>query len=357
MNVRWSSFIILFVFSLSFAQDDQSKIIGGQNAEADEFLFMAGLADIENGVMNPRNHFCGGSLINEKWVLTAAHCLFDERGRSISPNSFFVFLNTYDLTNPNEDREFHQVERIIIHPNYDNNTLDNDLALIELKTTTNLPNVIIPNQNDESVMENGKAVNVIGWGALDRNERQFPNILQKVEVEIISTTTCNQRDWYDNEISNVMFCAGLEEGGRDACVGDSGGPLFFEQNDEVIQLGIVSWGDICGAAKSPGVYTKINQFSNWIENQIDGSVSVPNYSENNWDITVFGNSNGVVIENLNDIQLDIQILNIFGNKISQTQLLANETMTQTLANGIYIINATDMNGNTYFKKLAIWSSN
>jgi len=350
-----SFFVMAFCIVLNvFSQEDQTKIIGGENAQPDDFPFMAGLASVESGSLNTEDHFCGGSIIAEKWILTAAHCLYDEDGNIIKEANLFVFLNTYNLARPKSEREFHRVERLILHPGYNDNTLENDIALIELKTTTTLTPIKLPAQNDETLMTPQRKVTIAGWGATDRNEQQYPDILQKAKVEIISSTICNQRTWYNGEIASKMFCAGYESGGIDACVGDSGGPLFFEENNTATQLGIVSWGDICGTARAPGVYTKVNEYINWIQNYTDVTVSNKSVSITKKQLKVLTTEDGITLRNTEHTEIQVCVFDFSGKKIMSFDLGPNQEQTKSLEKGLYIINISDNQTFIQNQKIALW---
>lgn len=347
--------MMAFIIGLTvFSQEDQAKIIGGENAHPDDFPFIAGLAYIESNNLNPEDHFCGGSIIAEKWILTAAHCLYDTDGNPLKIDDIFVFLNTYNLSLPKSEREFHRIERLILHPGYNDNTLENDIALIELKTITTLKPIQLPSQNDESLMTPQRKVTISGWGATDRNEQQYPDVLQKAELEIISSTVCNQRTWYNGEISSKMFCAGYESAGIDACVGDSGGPLFFEENNTTTQLGIVSWGEICGAARSPGVYTKVNEYINWIQNYTEVSVSNPSvfFSENQ--LKIFVTEDGINLKNTENSDIQVSVFDFSGKKIMDFNLVPEQEQTERLDRGLYIIQISDHHTFIQNQKISLW---
>jgi trypsin len=352
---NFSFFVMAFIIGITvFSQEDQTKIIGGENAHPDDFLFLAGLAYIESGNLNPENHFCGGSIIAEKWILTAAHCLYDTDGNPLKMDDLFIFLNTYNLSLPKSEREFHRIERLILHPGYNDNTLENDIALIELKTITTLTPIKLPAQNDESLMTPKRKVTIAGWGATDRNERQYPDILQKAEVEIISSTICNQRTWYNGEISSKMFCAGYESGGIDACVGDSGGPLFFEDNNTATQLGIVSWGEICGAARFPGVYTKVNEYINWIRNYTEVSVSNPSVSFSENQLKVIATEDGITLKNSENVDIQVAVYDFSGKRIMDFNLVPEQVQTKILDRGLYIIQISDHRTFIQSQKISLW---
>jgi secreted trypsin-like serine protease len=263
---------MLFIAVTSFAQTGQPKIIGGQNATNGEFPWIVGLADSFESDLEYAQ-FCGGSLIRPGWVLTAAHCVENENGIGFIPASELdVFLDVHRLSNPNATKERIRVAQIYPHPNYNTNTLNNDIALLRLQTNSTKSTISLPTQGDETRIAAGTTLTVMGWGITNNQTQAFADILQKVNVNAISRTVCNGVNVYDGEITQNMFCASAN--GKDACQGDSGGPLVYKDGNTFIQQGIVSWGDECGSPTYPGVYTKVANYIDWIESIINNPTSI-----------------------------------------------------------------------------------
>ena len=197
-------------------------------------------------------HFCGGSLVREDWVVTAAHCVVGE-----SPSSIDVKIGLHNVngTTGNQTRD---VVEIIIHPNYSNNSLNNDYALLRLdEPITNFEPIQLAtsdSHDDEPVMST-----TMGWGATSSGGSSS-NFLLEVDVPI--DDSCGS--YSNSEITNNMVCAGDSNGGEDSCQGDSGGPLIMTNSDGEYELiGIVSWGYGCAEAQYPGVYSRIYPRLNW----------------------------------------------------------------------------------------------
>ena len=176
-------------------------------------------------------HFCGGSLVREDWVVTAAHCVVGE-----SPSSIDVKIGLHNVngTTGNQTRD---VVEIIIHPNYSNNSLNNDYALLRLdEPITNFEPIQLctdTNHDEEPVM-----ATTMGWGATSSGGSSS-NFLLEVDVPI--DDSCGS--YSNSEITNHMVCAGDSNGGEDSCQGDSGGPLIMTNDEGEYELiGIVSWG-------------------------------------------------------------------------------------------------------------------
>ncbi|XP_073897190.1 transmembrane protease serine 11B-like protein isoform X2 [Castor canadensis] len=230
------------------------RIKGGSTAQEGEWPWQASLK------MNGR-HYCGASLISERFLITAAHCF----QKSNNPKNFTVSFGTR-VTPPNK---LHYVQQIIIHEDYIKGEHHDDIAVILLTEKVlfkkDVHRVCLPEVTQ--VFPPGEGVVVTGWGALSHNGK-YPLLLQKAPVKIIDTNTCNAEKAYNGVIQDTMLCAGYMEGNIDACQGDSGGPLVYPNSRDIWYLiGIVSWGDECGKINKPGVYTRVTSYRNWIASQ------------------------------------------------------------------------------------------
>ncbi|XP_033096152.1 mannan-binding lectin serine protease 1-like [Anneissia japonica] len=258
------------------------RIVGGRRAVPGSWPWQA-LLKITRSKFSVSKSMCGGVLINEQWVITAAHCLNDtaqERGRAILPiTSLQIFLGTNDIT---ADDSFEVYpEKIIAHPDFDIIAFDADIALVKLNQSVQFSPMVRPvclpeqstnvsNDNNDNIdhgdLPSRKGV-VIGWGK-QASDRGTSNYLREVYVPLVSRQKC--RSVYrplEYPITENMVCAGERRGGKDACEGDSGGPFMFRNYDlAYFAYGLVSWGNGCGKEGYYGVYTRVDKYVNWIRN-------------------------------------------------------------------------------------------
>ncbi|XP_067249005.1 trypsin-like [Chanodichthys erythropterus] len=243
-----------------------NKIVGGEDAAAGAWPWQVSIQSAKYG-----GHFCGGSLINKDWVLSAAHC-FQE-----SLDTIEIYLGRRSQSGSNPYEEFRTAIQVINHPNYVGATHDNDIALLQLSSSVTFSEYIKPVclAATGSVFTAGTESWVTGWGALNSGGSS-PDILQEVMVPIVSNSDCNNA--YEGGISSNMICAGLlNEGGKDSCQGDSGGPMVSKNGSVWIQSGVVSFGEGCADPKFPGVYARVSQYNSWINNKVGSNP--PGYVE------------------------------------------------------------------------------
>lgn len=237
-----------------------SRIIGGDKVSSTDTKWDSIVALVSDRE-NPNTQFCGGTLINQNWVLTAAHCVEGE-----SAGSIWIGYNSYAL---DDTMSVVSVKRLIKHPNYNTSTEDNDIALIELNSSITS---ITPMQIDtNNTLQAGECTMVAGWGArtyTNSTASSFPYDLYEVAVPLVNNSVCNDSLSYSGDITENMLCAGYLNGTYDSCSGDSGGPLISSENGVIKQIGVVSWGIGCALSDYPGVYTKIQNYSTWINGYI-----------------------------------------------------------------------------------------
>ncbi len=235
-----------------------TRIVGGSDADASKWPFIAAI--VSAGQTPSEGHFCGGSLIREDVVLTAAHCIDGS-----SASSMDVWLGVYKRSTAETDGEKRTVSRVVMHSGYNNNTNENDMALLFLSEPSTYPTV--PLFTDAiGALQAGDLFSVAGWGTLSSGGSQ-PDTLQSVDVPHVTNDVCSAA--LNGGITDDMLCAGLAEGGKDSCQGDSGGPLVFDVNGTIYQTGVVSWGIGCADPEQYGVYARVSHFESWIDSALN----------------------------------------------------------------------------------------
>ncbi|XP_031431974.1 trypsin-3-like [Clupea harengus] len=219
------------------------RLVGGHECRRHSVPYQASL--------NAGQHFCGGSLISSQWVVSAAHCYT----RRIQ-----VRLGEHSLSSNEGTEQLIDSAKIIKHPNYNPNNLDNDIMLIKLSRPATLnryvKTVALPSR---CPIPNEQCM-VSGWGATDGKSTIFPDRLQCLTQPIIDDRTCKMA--YRDSMTKNMVCSGFMQGGADSCKGDSGGPLVCGGQLQ----GVVSWGpNECALRDKPGVYARVCRYNRWIK--------------------------------------------------------------------------------------------
>ncbi|KAI4469723.1 polyserase-related [Holotrichia oblita] len=222
------------------------KVVGGSNAATGAYPFIVSLRSSSN------SHFCGGSIINNLWVLTAAHCLV---GSSASSVNAVVGTNTL-LSGGSSIR----ASRLLVHGNYNPNTIANDVGVIQLAASITYSNSVAQVSLNTADVGAVSAI-LIGWGRTSTGG-SIPNNLQQLSTNTITTASC-QSVW-GSSVSSSQICA-YTRSGQGACNGDSGGPLV--RASDLAQLGIVSFGIAC-AQGFPDVYARVSSYNSWIQSAI-----------------------------------------------------------------------------------------
>ncbi|XP_075808725.1 kallikrein-8 isoform X2 [Microtus pennsylvanicus] len=223
-----------------------SKVLEGQECEPHSQPWQTAL------FQGPRL-VCGGVLVGDKWVLTAAHC---------KKQKYSVRLGDHSLQNRDAPEQEIQVAQSIQHPCYNNSNPEDhshDVMLVRMRRSANLGSKVKPIKLANLCPKVGQKCVISGWGTVTSPRENFPDTLNCAEVEIFSQNKCEKA--YPGKVTEGMVCAGSSNG-ADTCQGDSGGPLVC---NGVLQ-GITSWGsDPCGKPEKPGVYTRVCRYVDWIK--------------------------------------------------------------------------------------------
>ncbi|XP_046847501.1 trypsin-like isoform X2 [Xenia sp. Carnegie-2017] len=247
------------------------RIVGGEEAVAGEWPWMVALFHSQGNHEAP--YFkCGATLISEKWVATAAHCTL------VLPQIFSVRLGEHDLNVKDNYEQDISVKNVVIHPSFGIGAknlstgkiglyAEHDISLLELSKPAYFNERVSPVCVDSGFPDfaEGKDCYISGWGNKKLHTATEPKLLH-VSVPLVSKETCNKEKSYGGVITDNMVCAGFEQGGKDTCEGDSGGPLLCEKDNKWYLHGISSFGhDACAIAYKYGVYTRVSQFKKWIK--------------------------------------------------------------------------------------------
>jgi len=267
-------------------------IMGGTAANIIDFPYAVSFQNNSNG----DQHFCAGSLVHNKYVVTAAHCMFDCTGkgsyRSCSEKSYDDITlvageqNTVVANAAHEQKLY--IEEVTIHENYNSgkvanhNSLNNglyDIAVIKLKEAVEWTDwvkpVCLPGTRKLNLTE-GASGYIAGWG-MDGYDGDYNEEMQSITIPILDNRRCEDKlSHTDLDLDDNRFCAGHEVNGIDACWGDSGsGLITINKNSghqRQILSGIMSKGEKCGEAKKPGIYTNVQNFAKWIEKIVKGQL-------------------------------------------------------------------------------------
>ncbi|CAK1589578.1 unnamed protein product [Parnassius mnemosyne] len=248
-------YILLFVVTIFAAAaslpttktKDDVRIVGGEDIDITKAPFQVSL--VRKG-----RHSCGGSIIANDLILTAAHCV-----TGTSPSDYTVRVGS---SSSQIGGELYSVGDLKWHPNFTYTEMDSDVALLWLSRPLQYSESVAPidmlELNEELL--DGEITMVSGWGNL-REGGGNPYTLQMVLVPIVNSDACGKAYSPAYTVTSNMICAGIPEGGKDACQGDSGGPLVHNGR----LAGVVSWGLGCARPNFPGVYAKVSALRNWID--------------------------------------------------------------------------------------------
>ncbi|XP_012712218.2 chymotrypsin A [Fundulus heteroclitus] len=226
-----------------------SRIVNGEEAVPHSWPWQVSLQDYTGF------HFCGGSLINENWVVTAAHCGVRTSHR--------VILGEHDRSSNAESIQVISPRQVFRHPNYNGYTINNDITLIKLanpaQINARVSPVCLAETNDN--FAGGMRCMTSGWGLTRSTAANTPSRLQQASLPLLTNTECSR--FWGNKITSLMICAGAS--GASSCMGDSGGPLVCQKNGAWTLVGIVSWGSGTCSTSMPGVYARVTELRSWVD--------------------------------------------------------------------------------------------
>ncbi|KAA0706669.1 Trypsin [Triplophysa tibetana] len=235
--------VLLELLMVSCQDDMQVRIVGGYAPTPYSIKYVVSIQSATG------QHFCGGTLINKYWVLTAAHC-------NIGAANMRIVAGDHSVGSYEGTEQFRRPHLLIPHPQYNRDTNNADIMLIKLQSPVYINSYVslAPLPRLDAMVAVGRVCRVSGWGFTSPTGG-IPLTLRTVMLPIVSTSVCNSTDSFNGNITENMICAGYSSGGKDACKGDSGGPLLCEGRI----YGVVSWGSGCGDPQYPGVYTAVSR--------------------------------------------------------------------------------------------------
>jgi secreted trypsin-like serine protease len=240
-------------------------IVGGRPVAIDQNPWQVLL------LLNGGRNFCGGSIVDRYWILTAGHC-------SVAANNDPANISVvYGTSKYGSGGVRSTVEKIFLHPNLKlidgNGDYDNDFALLKLRDRIDENGKPIALPQPGTTLSESDIVTVTGWGAVSNNSGHSDD-LRGVTLPVVSNATCQssfakQPGYANSPITKAMLCAGLKQGGLDSCSGDSGGPLSIVSSGIRTLEGVVSWGpDLCAQPGQYGVYARVSEALDWIKDTI-----------------------------------------------------------------------------------------
>lgn len=295
--------------------DSAGRVIGGEEAAEGAWPWQVALL-IAGQPQTADAQFCGGSMVLDTWVLTAAHCIHmqDPNGvyRDLAPRAISVLVGTNEIAEGKGDAV--PVEAIYRHPGYEGTEFDNDIALIKLARAPNVPyqTIKVPDAEFGDLLDQpGVRTVVTGWGLIEGAKRT--DMMRQAEIQMLSRDQCNQvmlegrakaaaeglsyaakafglkeneaeKVWQElityvrEPMTENMICSGTFGGGKGSCSGDSGGPLVVPLEDGTfIQAGIVSWGlsnqatHSCLETAQFSAYTRVSNYLPWLDQTINAN--------------------------------------------------------------------------------------
>lgn len=290
MNKVLCASLLVLLASVCYAEDQKPRVYNGDDAEAGEYPFIALVQYYDqfnasdDGTVIKGTWQCDASILSSRVLLTAAHCavndVYDADGNVtealvVIPRNYIITVGDTNLTSTEGTEQYLNISGVIVHPEYDGNTVVNDIAMLITETDINLDStkatIALPSDDDiASLNAEGAAITVIGWGTTETGD--VTEELQELSYVVTSAANC-EATWGDEDILPGMMCTGASPDIeiKHSGAGDSGGPLFTMVNGTWTQLALVSWG------ASPGeftnvtydVNTNVSYYKSWIETNMN----------------------------------------------------------------------------------------
>ncbi|HVG63259.1 MAG TPA: trypsin-like serine protease [Hyalangium sp.] len=242
-------------------QSSEQEIVGGTNTTIEANPWQVSLQSSSG------SHFCGGSVLNENWILTAQHCVDGSTpGR--------IMAGSATRTGTASTTQTRTVTQVVRYSGYVDAALGKDVALLRLSSPLNLTGtavkaipIVTAADAAAGVTNPGVVARVTGWGTLTSGGSTLPTTLQTVDVDLLSNSQA-QSSYPQETITADQLAAA--RAGKDSCQGDSGGPLTVVKNGVRVLAGVVSWGYGCADSRYPGMYARVSSFDSWINTTIGG---------------------------------------------------------------------------------------
>lgn len=295
-NDRVKARLALLALSLALlaprAASGSPAIVGGSPAPPGAWPFAAYVeATFPRPFAGPVSFSCSGSLIGERWVLTATHCALDpETGEVIQGITYRIAVGESDLETASPENVYSADagDIVALRPRAGSlftGNVGGDLAVIRLDRPAPSPAIRIPGagQDQAGLVQPGTIATAIGYGAVAEYDVSPPQLLRQVELPIVADGVCSaaypREDYYGFPLgfdAITMLCAGFEGGGFDTCYGDSGGPLMTRTAaGEYVQVGTTSWGEGCARPGRPGVYGRLSGLYGFIVSSLATDAEAP----------------------------------------------------------------------------------